>query len=64
MPSYRATIRYGEPQTYEMVDVRAADLRAALREVEAAFPEAAVATADLVEIRRMVSPDEREYGPG
>lgn len=64
MPSYRATFRYGgsRPQ-YEMLDIEAADLRAALAEAAERIDDDVAATADLVEIRLQTDPDEREYTP-
>ncbi len=61
MPHYRATIRYGAPQTYHVLDVEAADLPAALERVARSFPEGSAATADLVEVRRQVAPQSRGY---
>lgn len=65
MPHYRITIRYGEPRRrYEVLDVDASDLRAALAESVERFPDAALETGDLVEIRQQALEEEREYGPG
>jgi hypothetical protein len=62
MPSYRITIRYGGlPPRYEIMDVSAPDLRAALAHVAAGMEEAVAASADLAEIRVQSDPDEREY---
>jgi hypothetical protein len=62
MPSYRVTIRYGGlPPRYEILDVSAPDLRAALADVAAVMDEAVAASADLAEIRVQSDPDEREY---
>jgi hypothetical protein len=62
MPTYRATFRYGgsRPQ-YEMLDIEAEDLRAALVEAADRVSEEAAATAELVEVRRQTEPEEREY---
>lgn len=64
MPSYRATFRYGgtRPQ-YEMLDIEADDLRAALTVAAERVSDEVVETAELVEIRRQADPDEREYTP-
>ena len=64
MPSYRATFRYGgsRPQ-YEMLDIEAEDLRAALEAAAERVADEVAETAELVEIRRQTDPDEREYGP-
>ena len=64
MNRYRITIRFGatRPQ-YRVLDVEAPTLRVALQRAADEFPEEAEATADLVEIRRQVEPDAREYGP-
>ncbi len=65
MNRYRVTIRFGSPRSqYRVLDVEAATLREALRRAAEDFPPEAEATADLVEIRRQVDPDSREYGPG
>lgn len=62
MPSYRATFRYGgsRPQ-YEMHDIEADDLRAALAEAAERVSDEAAATAELVEVRLQTDPDNREY---
>jgi ribosomal protein L16/L10AE len=49
---YRATIRYQrEIQQHEIMELRAPDLREALREAIAHFPLEVIDTADLIEIR-------------
>lgn len=64
MPSYRATFRYGGARPrYEMLDIDAADLRAALRDAADRLSDDVAETAELVEIRRQTEPDEREYTP-
>ena len=64
MPSYRVTIRYGAPRAlYEVLDVEAADLRAALRTAADRLGDAIVATADLAEVRVQRGPDAREFTP-
>lgn len=64
MPLYRVTVRFGTPrQHYHVVDLTANSLREAMRMAVEQFPEAAEATADLVEIRLQTDPDEREFGP-
>jgi hypothetical protein len=64
MPLYRVTIRFGSPrQQYHVVDITANSLREATRIAVDRFPEAALATADLSEIRKQTEPEEREYGP-
>jgi len=65
MNRYRATIRFGSPRSqYRVLDLEAATLREALRRVVEDFPPEAEATADLIEVRRQVDPDAREYAPG
>lgn len=65
MASYRMTVRYGEPRPrYHMEDVEAASLPDALRQAAESLPDDVAATAELVEIRRMRAPEEREYAPG
>jgi len=52
MPAFRMTIRWGSPgQRYHVEDLEAQDLSDALQRAAALFPDAARATADLVEIR-------------
>ncbi|CAN5724821.1 hypothetical protein BH23GEM9_BH23GEM9_13060 [soil metagenome] len=64
MPLYRVTIRFGSPkQQYHVEDLTANSLREAMRMAVERFPEAASATADLVELRRQMDPEEREFGP-
>jgi hypothetical protein len=54
MTIYRMTLRHGAPgQRYHMVDLEADDLRSALMQAVNAFPQGAVGTADLVEIRAL-----------
>jgi hypothetical protein len=49
---YRATIRHqGEVQQHEIMELRASDLREALRQALARFPAEVIDTADLIEIR-------------
>lgn len=60
MTQYRVTIRFGSPrQQYHVMDLTANSLREAMRMATEDFPEAALADADLMEIRRQVQPDER-----
>lgn len=64
MSLYRVTIRFGAPrQQYHVMDLTANSLREAMRMAAEQYPEAAAHEADLVEIRRQVDPDEREFGP-
>jgi hypothetical protein len=64
MPLYRVTIRFGAPkQHYHMEDIEANSLREALREAADRFPDAALQSADLAEVRRQVEPEERSYPP-
>jgi len=64
MPLYRVTIRFGSPrQQYHVMDLTANSLREAMRMAAEQYPEAAADDADLVEIRRQVDPDDREFGP-
>jgi hypothetical protein len=65
MPRYRVTIRFGEGwQRYEVLDVEAADVPAALRGAADRFPAETLATADLVELRLQQEPEGRPYGAG
>jgi hypothetical protein len=64
MPSYRITIRHGAPSVrYEVLDLDAADLRAALVDAAGRVPADVAATADLAEIRVQRAPEERVFGP-
>jgi hypothetical protein len=64
MAHYRVTIRFGSPrQQYHVMDLSANSLREAMRMAAEQYPEAAAGDADLVEIRRQVDPDEREFTP-
>lgn len=64
MPTYRVTFRYGAPRArYEVLDIQAEDLRAALREAASRMPEEVSATAELAELRRLRPPDERSMMP-
>ena len=50
--TYRVTIRYQHRlQQYEIFEVEAANIRDALREATARFPEEQTETSDLVEVR-------------
>jgi hypothetical protein len=54
--TYRVTIRYERrSQQYEVFEVEAANLRDALSEATARFPEEVIETSDLVEVR-LVNP--------
>lgn len=64
MPSYRVTFRYGAPRAlYEILDIDADDLRAAMREAADTVTDDVADTAELVEVRVQTDPDAREYGP-
>jgi hypothetical protein len=64
MALYRVTVRFGSPkQQYHVQDLTANSLREAMRLATEQFPDAAMESADLVEIRRQVDPDARELGP-
>ncbi len=60
MTIYRMTLRHGAPgKRYHVVDIEATDLRAALMQAVNAFPPNSEATADLIEIRVSVDPEQR-----
>lgn len=64
MPNYRITIRYGgAPPQYELLDLEATDLRAALTDAAGRLDDDVAATADLAEVRVQVSEDDRQYAP-
>ena len=64
MASYRVTFRYGAPRVlYEVLDVEAADIRAALRAAADKVSDPVASTAELVELRLQSDPAEREYTP-
>jgi hypothetical protein len=64
MPSYRVTFRYGAPRArYEVLDIEADDLRAAMREAADRVTDEVTSTAELVEVRAQADPEDREYGP-
>ncbi|GEM_PF-496425 len=61
MPGFRVVVRYGGARhRYEVMDVEAASLSAALRDVLGRLTPELDATADLVEIRRQATPEDRE----
>lgn len=65
MPSYRVTFRYGAPRAlYDVLDIRAADLRAAMRAAADQVGEEVAESAELVEVRVQQDPDAREFTPG
>lgn len=65
MPSYRITFRYGAPRAlYEMLDIDAVDLRAAMRAAADQVSEEAAASAELVEVRAQKEDDDRTFTPG
>ena len=65
MPGYRITVRYGAPRAlYEVLDLDASDLRAAMRAAADRLTDEIVATAELAEVRTMRGPDAREFVPG
>lgn len=64
MADYRITIRFGSgPPRYEILDLSAPDLRAALTEAAGRIDDEMAATADLAEIRVHMSPDHRQFTP-
>ncbi len=64
MPSYRVTVRIGKPgRQYDVRDVQADTLQAALRQVIDEFPSDGE-DSDLIEIRRQVEPEGRNYSAG
>ena len=64
MPVYRVTIRFGAPKLhYHVDDVEADSLRDALRLAGERFPENAVGSADLAEVRLTVDPQQRSFTP-
>lgn len=64
MNVYRITIRHGQPHRYHILDVRAATLADAVRLVAERFPPQLEETGDLIEIRRQMDAQQREYTPG
>ena len=61
---FRMTLRHGSPgKRYHVVDLDAADIRAALMQAINALPPGSEATGDLIEIRVHVDPEERNYAP-
>jgi hypothetical protein len=65
MPDYRVTIRYGaSPPRYEILDVRAQDLRGALTAAAERLSPEVAASADLAELRVQAEPESREYTAG
>jgi hypothetical protein len=65
MPDYRITVRYGgAPPRYEIVDLPAEELRAALRAAADRLSAEVAASADLAEVRVQAAPDSREYTEG
>ena len=64
MPLYRVTIRFGSPkQQYHMEDIEASSLRDALRLAAERFPDVAMSSADLAEVRRQPEPEARVFTP-
>jgi hypothetical protein len=62
MPSYRVTFRYGAPRAlYDVLDIEAEDLRAAMRAAADRVSEEVAASAELVEVRVQADPDQRTY---
>lgn len=64
MTTFRMTLRHGAPgKRYHVVDIEADNLRAAMTQAVNAFPPGAESSADLVEIRVHVEPEQRHYAP-
>jgi uncharacterized protein involved in exopolysaccharide biosynthesis len=64
MAHFRVTIRFGSPrQQYHVMDLTANSLREAMRMAAEEYPQAAIEDADLVEIRRQMDPEERQFTP-
>jgi hypothetical protein len=65
MPDYRITVRYGgAPPRYEILDLPAEDLRAALRAAAERLSAEVAASADLAEVRVQAAPESRAYTDG
>lgn len=65
MPSYRVTFRYGAPRAlYDVLDIHAPDLRAAMRAAADQVRDEVAESAELVEVRAQADPEEREFTPG
>lgn len=61
MPGFRVVVRHGGTRPrYEVMDVEAASLSDALRDVADRIPPELDATADLVEVRRQATEEDRE----
>jgi hypothetical protein len=64
MPLFRVTIRFtATAQQYHVEDITANTLREALRLAAERFPDAAIDSAVLAEIRLQTDPDDRHYSP-
>jgi hypothetical protein len=64
MPRYRVTVRFGSPkQQYHLDDIEASSLRDALRLAAERFPDSALQSADLAEVRRHVEAEDRSFTP-
>ena len=62
MSAFHVTVRYGSPShRYQTLDVDAEDIGAALTEIRALLSPQTVETADLIEVRRGVDPESREF---
>lgn len=61
MPHYRVTIRYGAPRArYEVIDLEAADLGAALTAAAGRLEGEVAETGELAEVRLQTQADDRE----
>lgn len=65
MTPYQVTVRYGgERVRYHTVDVSAGDIREALSAAAGEIPDEVAESADLVELRVSIDPDDRSYVGG
>lgn len=62
MIPYQVTVRYGgERVRYHTADISAGDIREALSAAAGEIPDEVAESADLVELRVSIDPDDRSY---
>ncbi len=64
MPTFRVTVRHGQPRyRYHVEDIEAPDMGDALAAAARRLPPDVAAAADVAEVRRLVEPEQREIAP-
>lgn len=62
MPTFRVTVRYGQPRyRYHVEDLEAAHMGEAIARAAEHLPEEAAREGDVAEVRRLLEPENRDF---